>query len=94
MKRIPIQAAKDVAKKYGVTRVVLVLQEPDGRQHVVSYGKGYDDCVKAAIIGNSIKLNIFGWPIGYCQDKPARQLRKEKQNKIETKAAGNENRAG
>jgi hypothetical protein len=41
MKRVPIQAAKDVAKKYGMVSAVLVLIESDGREHVVTWGSKY-----------------------------------------------------
>jgi len=82
MKRIPIKAAKDVAKKYGMSRVVLVFFESDenqqlGPQHVVTWGRTYRDCVEAARLGNRFK-RVLGWPEHLCQTKPARQIRNEK----------------
>jgi hypothetical protein len=79
MKRVPIQAAKDVAKKFGMAQTILVLQEPSGYQHVVTYGKSYANCVEAARKGNWIKASILNWPLSLCDAKPARQIRKEKE---------------
>lgn len=59
MKRVPISEAKSIGKKLGMVRVVLVLHEPSGGMHVVTWGKSYDDCVKAAYIGNCIKSLVL-----------------------------------
>lgn len=86
MKRVPIKIAKDLGKKLGMKRVILILVDPacdpnpvgPYKTHVVTWGKDYEDCVKAAEIGNVIKRHIFDWPEYLCHAKPARQIRKEK----------------
>jgi len=78
MKRVPIKEAKTLGKRLGMTRVILILNEPEGRQHVVTWGKTYDDCVEAALMGNCIKRDLLGWPNYLCHAKPARQIRAEK----------------
>jgi hypothetical protein len=76
MKRVPIAEAKRLAKRLGMRASVLVLLEPNGQQHVVTYGCNYDECVWAAEIGNQTKYRVLHWPLALCQSKPARQLRK------------------
>lgn len=78
MKHIPIREAREIGKRLGATRVVLVLQAPEGRQHVVTWGKKYDDCKMAALVGNRIKKFVLGWPDELCYAKPVRQIREER----------------
>ena len=80
MKRLPIQAAKDVAQKYGQAQVILVAwDEDDNLTHVVSYGRTLKDCESAAAGANLIK-KALGFPESLCNDKPARVRRREKRN--------------
>lgn len=76
MKRIPIKVARDLGKKLGMNKTVLICFESDGKQHVVTWGKDYNDCVDAAKLGNDIK-RALGWAEYLCHGKPARQIRKE-----------------
>ena len=79
MKRIPIKVARDLGKKLGMTEAILVFVDKNGQQHVVTWGKRYNDCVDAARTGNYIKRDILRWPNELCKAKPARQIRKEKE---------------
>jgi len=76
--RMPIKAAKDVAKAYKRDQVIIVAWEKKRcLLNVVSYGRTYVDCVQAAVGANKIK-KLFGFPDELCHTKPARQIRKEK----------------
>lgn len=60
MRRMPIKAAKDVAKVYGLRQVVLLAW--DGKTtHCVTYGTTVEDCDQAAQGGNRVKAAL-GWP--------------------------------
>ena len=81
--RIPIAAAKRIAKEHGYEQVVIMARHPerepgfgDGREHVTTYGTTILHCDVAARMGNKLK-RILGWPESYCQDKPARVRRKD-----------------
>lgn len=60
--RIPIQPLKDLAKKFGLTHVILLAHQ-DGSEldHVVTYGKTVEQCSQAADFGNRLK-EALGWP--------------------------------
>ena len=84
MSRIPISAAKRIAEEYGVDQVVILARQPesepgkgDGSEHVTTYGRTIIHCEVAALMGNKLK-KILGWPPDRCNDKPARQRRREK----------------
>ena len=71
-KRIPIQAAKDIAKEYGYTQVIIHAYDGNtGIQHVTTYGKSLADCANAATGGNKIK-EMLGWPAEDCHAEPSR----------------------
>lgn len=75
-KRIPIQAAKDIAAKYGQGQVIIATWDAKtGLTHVVTYGVTTADCEQAAKGGNLIK-RALGWPEEMCQAEPARARRK------------------
>lgn len=58
--KIPISAAKNVAKKHGCRQVIIMAW--DGKlTHCVTYGASVDDCDQAAQGGNRIKAAL-GWP--------------------------------
>ncbi|MBI2448880.1 hypothetical protein HYV49_01140 [Candidatus Pacearchaeota archaeon] len=64
MKRLPIEAAKYISKKYDLDQVlVLSFDKKDGIENYVSYGKTKEDCRQAAIgidrIREFLKYGIF-----------------------------------
>lgn len=58
---IPIRVASDIAKEFGLSQVVIWSSEPDGRQHVVTYGDTLENKARAADAGNRVK-HAAGWP--------------------------------
>jgi len=71
-KRIPIQAAKDIATKYGQSQVIIVTWDgATGNTHVVTYGATVADREQAAKGGNLVKRTL-GWPESLCNAIPAR----------------------
>lgn len=60
MKRLPIKAARDVAKGYGLSQVILAAWDGE-RTHIVTYGTTVEQCAQAAMGGNKIK-DALGWP--------------------------------
>lgn len=75
-KRIPIQAAKDVAKKFNLAQVILICWEVDEKSrnamtHIVTYGKTKEDCLMAAQGGNKLK-KALGWPENLHHAEPSR----------------------
>ena len=77
MKRIPIKEARNLGKRLGMDKAILILEEASGRTHVVTWGERLLHCVEAARFGNEIKRKL-GWPEELCHAKPARQLRAER----------------
>ena len=78
MSKIPIAAAKRIAKEYGIDQVVILGRVPesepgkgDGSDHVTTYGRTLVHCDIAAQMGNKLK-RILGWPPDQCNAKPAR----------------------
>jgi len=69
MKRLPIKAARDVAKAYSLSQVILAAWDGE-RTHIVTYGKTTEDCAQAAMGGNKIK-DALGWP-KYLHAEPSR----------------------
>lgn len=67
IKDIPVEAAKQVAKKYGYDQVIIIARkvgdDPDPHgEAVTTYGVDRDHCDAAAKIGNHLKYNVMGWP--------------------------------
>jgi len=82
VKKIPIQTAKDIAA-LGYDEVIIVgCNYESGIQHVTTYGKSMKACENAAIGGNAVK-RLLKWPEEKCQDKPARQRKREKYEAME-----------
>jgi hypothetical protein len=82
VKRIPITAAKEIAK-LGYDEVIIVgCQYEDGIQHVTTYGKSQAACENAALGGNVIK-KLLKWPEDKCKAKPTRQWKREKYEAME-----------
>lgn len=78
MKRLPIQAAKDIAAKYKQAQVILVTWDEESKLvHTVSYGKTFLDCERAAEGANVVR-KALGFPEALCNEKPARSRRKPK----------------
>jgi hypothetical protein len=68
--RIPIEAAKQIAKDHGCRQVILVAW--DGQKvHIVTYGVNIEECDLAAIGGNMV-AKALGWPESLCNAEPSR----------------------
>jgi hypothetical protein len=60
--RIPIKAAKDLAKAYDLSHVVILAYHEDtNTEHVVTYGRTVEQCSQSADFGNTLKTAL-GWP--------------------------------
>lgn len=59
VKRIPISAAKQIAKDHGLSQVILLAWDGE-RTPVVTYGETLEDCDQAAQGGNRMKA-VMGW---------------------------------
>lgn len=60
---IPIEAARDVAKKYGYDQVVIIARKvgQGGGEHCTTYGVTKTHCDVAARIGDFLKFKVMGW---------------------------------
>lgn len=77
-KKIPISTAKNIAKDFGYTQVIVhAFDGLTGIQHVTTYGKSQADCENAAAGGNAIK-KLLKWDEKLLNAKPARQIKREK----------------
>jgi hypothetical protein len=77
-KRIPISAAKEIAKRYGQDQVIMMTFDKEtGLTHVVSYGKTKLDCEQAAHGANLMKKTLK-FPEELCNSVPARTKNKIK----------------
>lgn len=65
MKRIPIKAAEEIAKKYGYDQVIIIARkvgkdpEPNG-EHITTYGINKAHCDAAALQGKAL-AKLYGW---------------------------------
>lgn len=75
-KRIPIEAAKAVAKGHDCRQVIILAWDGE-LTHVVTYGKTVNDCAQAAEGGNMLKAKL-GWP--KCNDQPSRVVKLQKES--------------
>ena len=66
MKPIPINAAREIAKRYGYDQVVIVARKVEGGEHCTTYGVDKANCDVAARIGNFFKFNLMKWT-GKCE---------------------------
>ena len=72
MKRLPIRAAKEVARKYGQSQVILITFDPVSKlTHTVSYGQTLADCKNAADVANNLRRQL-GFPEEKCNEVPRR----------------------
>lgn len=82
-KRIPIITAKNIAKGFGYSQVVIHAYDGETHvQHVTTYGKSQADCENAAAGGNAIK-KLLKWDESLSNAKPARQIKREKAEEME-----------
>ncbi len=80
-KRIPVTAAKEIAKKYDKDQVIVITwDKAHGMMHVTTYGKTVEDCKQAAEGGNKLK-EVLGFPEVLCKTEPARVRRAKKNQK-------------
>ena len=68
-KRIPISAARQIAKDFNCRQVILLAYDNERTTHIVTYGRSLEDCYQAAAGGNMLKER-WGWP--ECNDQPSR----------------------
>lgn len=67
MHPIPIEAAQQIAEKFGYDQVIVIARRvgedpaPHG-EHVTTYGVDKANCDVAARIGNFLKYNVMKWP--------------------------------
>lgn len=60
---IPVVAARSIAEQYGWDQVVIIARkvDPNGGEHVTTYGRDKANCDVAARIGDHLKYKIMGW---------------------------------
>jgi hypothetical protein len=81
-KRIPIADAKNIGVKNGYTQVIITAFDKNtGTTSVCTWGQSQEDCEQAAHGGNFVK-KAMGWPPEKCNDKPVRQIKREKSEAI------------
>ena len=63
MKRIPIKAAKQIAKEYGYDQVIIVARKvgENGGEHMTTYGKNKEHCEIAGQCGKFLQEKVMGW---------------------------------
>lgn len=63
MKRIPISAAKRIAEDYGYDQVMIYARkvDPDGGEHMTTYGVSKAHCNAMAKIAKFLQTTIMGW---------------------------------
>jgi hypothetical protein len=75
--KIPINALKEFASKFGLNRVIVFASEPDNKtHHVATYGRTITECSEAADFGNKLKEGL-GWPEAL-QAQPSRVVELQK----------------
>jgi hypothetical protein len=76
--RIPVAAAKLLAKKYACRQVIIAAWDGT-RTHLVTYGVSVEEADMAALGGNLIAKTL-GWPESLCDSEPSRvtKLRRER----------------
>lgn len=62
-KDIPINAAKEIAGKYGYHQIIIIGRSvgQGGREHCTTYGVDKANCDEAARIGDFLKYKIMKW---------------------------------
>jgi len=81
--RIPIEVLKEIAKKYGLSHIIMLAHQdlvgPVVKDHVVTYGRTVEQCSEAADFGNKLK-DALGWPESL-RTQPSRVLKLQKRIK-------------
>lgn len=64
MSPIPINAARDIAEKYGYHQIVVIGRRvgEGGGEHCTTYGVDKANCGVAARIGDFLKHKVMKWP--------------------------------
>lgn len=77
MSRIPIKSLKELANRHKQDIVIVFAIDSDGEtQHVATWGRGIEDCSRAADWGNRMKDKL-GWPESlHSQPSRVRKLQK------------------
>jgi hypothetical protein len=57
---IPVEAAKEIAEKYGLDQVIILAR--GGGEFVTTYGVDRQNCMVAACIGDLLKYDVMMWP--------------------------------
>jgi hypothetical protein len=58
---IPIEAAKNISKKYNFDQIVIIGRRVGSHEAVTTYCKNKEHCDVAARIGNYLKFKIMNW---------------------------------
>lgn len=75
--RIPIDALRQLAKRYALTHTILFATDVQKASHVVTYGRSVVACGEAADFGNKMKTAL-GWPEAlHAQPSRVRRLQAE-----------------
>lgn len=63
MTNIPINAAKNIAKKYNYDQVIIIARKVGigGGEHVTTYGTNKENCSIAKKCGDFLKYKVMGW---------------------------------
>ncbi len=63
MREIPISAAKEIAKKYDYSQIIIIGRKvgENGGEHCTTYGVDKDNCDVASKIGDFLKYKIMKW---------------------------------
>lgn len=65
MKRIPIGAAAEIARKYDYDQVIIIARKEggpgEGGEHCTTYGRNAKHCEVAADIGDFLKYKVMKW---------------------------------
>lgn len=88
--KIPIKALKEFAHKYGLTHIIMLSHDIDGKSdHIATYGRTTEQCSQAADFGNKLK-DAMGWPKSL-HAQPSRVIELQKRVKeLEAKIERNE----
>lgn len=80
--RLPVKAAKDLAKEYGLDQVILIARTHDDEAvHFVTYGKTKNDCGMAAVDGRKLRAVIEAAPTSFADAvEAAKRVRPEDVN--------------
>lgn len=79
-KRIPIKAAREFSKRYGLTHFILLAYDGE-LNHVVTYGDTAEHCSQAADFGNTLKEKM-GWPASLLDQPPRVKRLQEEVNRL------------